>query len=60
MGSNFETLRYTLVSSANILMDEVTVSGMSLMYVRNRSGPRTGPCDTPLVTGAVTTVSDNR
>jgi len=39
-----------LLSSANILMIWLTSSRMSLMYMTKRSGPRTLPRGTPLVT----------
>ena len=44
------TARYSLVLSANNLIEFSTVPGISLMNVKNRTGPRTLPCGTPLVT----------
>ena len=38
------------VSSANRPNVDETVDGMSLIYVRNSSGPSTMPCGTPDVT----------
>ncbi len=43
---------YTLVSSANIFAVAITVSGKSLPYSKNKTGPRMEPCGTPLVTRA--------
>ena len=40
-------------SSANSLVLAMTQSGKSLMNSRNRRGPRTVPCGTPLTTGAL-------
>ena len=42
--------RYNALSSANSLILEVRLFSMSLMYVRNRSGPRAVPWGTPNVT----------
>ena len=43
-----------LVSSAKILGEaEVRQLGRSLIYTKNRSGPRLLPCGTPQETGAV-------
>ena len=44
------TARYSILSSANNLIEFSTVPGISLMNVNNRTGPRTIPCGTPLVT----------
>ena len=44
-------VRYTAVSSANRPTWDCTLSGRSLMYSRNRVGPRTEPCGTPEDTG---------
>ena len=41
------TTPYRRVSSANSLTVEVIPFGRSLMYVKNNSGPNTGPCGTP-------------
>ena len=35
------------VSSAKILQVDRIFSGKSLMYIRNKLGPRTEPCGTP-------------
>ena len=37
-------------SSANIFTLVWTLSGRSLMYIRNIIGPKTDPCGTPLLT----------
>ena len=41
----------SLVSSANSKMLLVTPSSRSLMYIKNKIGPSTDPCGTPLKTG---------
>jgi hypothetical protein len=46
-----QVVLYLICSSANSLVVDVTDSGKSLMYRRNRSGPRTVPWGTPDVTG---------
>lgn len=43
------TLRKILLSSANGELDEVKISGRSLINSRNKSGPRIDPCGTPEV-----------
>ena len=40
-------------SSANSLVLAMTQSGKSLIYSKNKRGPRTVPCGTPLTTGAL-------
>ena len=40
-------------SSANSLALAITQSGKSLINSRNKRGPRTVPCGTPLTTGAL-------
>ena len=40
-------VRYTAVSSANRPTWDCTLSGRSLMYSRNKTGPRTELCGTP-------------
>ena len=47
----FEIVRYIMVSSAKSLMLLLIVSGISLIYIRKRQGPRTEPCRTPDRTG---------
>ena len=41
------TFEESEVSSAKILRMEVILSGKSFIYIKNKSGPYTGPCDTP-------------
>ncbi len=41
---------YSLVSSANSLLQDSTSWGRSFIYVRKRTGPKTLPCGTPLLT----------
>ena len=48
--------RYTVVSKESTLL-LVIDSCRSLMYARNKTGPRTVPCGTPLVTGLGVEVS---
>ena len=48
----FWTLLYSLVSSANNLVFDETMSGRSLTYKTKRMGPRTDPWGTPLNTSA--------
>ena len=43
-------MMYRLVSSAKSLIEEPISSTMSLMYRRNKSGPRIEPCGTPAPT----------
>ena len=45
--------RYMAVSSAKSLTLDLTWSGRSFMYARNKMGPRTEPCGTPEETGIV-------
>ena len=45
--------RYMAVSSAKSLTPDLTCSGRSFMYARNKMGPRTEPCGTPEETGIV-------
>ena len=52
-------LRSTAVSSANSLVFDLTREGRSLMYARNRHGPRTEPCGTPDLDLAGFTAVDN-
>lgn len=42
-----------VVSSANKAVSEgnVVAAGRSLMYIENRKGPRTEPCETPKLIG---------
>ena len=40
-------------SSANSLVLAMAQTGKSLINIRNRRGPRTVPCGTPLTTGAL-------
>ena len=47
---------YKRESSAKSRMSDLVQSGMSLMKVRNRRGPRTVPCGTPERTSAVVDV----
>ena len=50
--------RYNTQSSANSLTLLLVIdSCRSLMYARNKTGPRTVPCGTPLVTGLGVEVS---
>ncbi|CAL4251130.1 unnamed protein product [Meganyctiphanes norvegica] len=44
------TLQYILLSSANKHTGQSTHFGRSFMNIRNRIGPRTDPCGTPLRT----------
>ena len=44
------TVLNNFVSSANIFILQLTISGMSFTYIRNRIGPNTDPCGTPLIT----------
>ena len=46
--SSDDTARYSLVSSANSLIEFSTLLGKSLIYARNRRGPSTLPWGTPL------------
>ena len=39
-----------LLSSAKRLRGDITFSGRSFINIRNKIGPRTDPCGTPLVT----------
>ena len=39
------TFEESEVSSAKILRMEVILSGKSFIYIKNKSGPYTGPCD---------------
>ena len=48
MGSS--TMKYKLVSSAKSLIDELMSTKMSIIYKRNRRGPRIEPCGTPALT----------
>ena len=41
------------MSSAKSLTLDLTCSGRSFMYARNKMGPRTDPCGTPEETGNV-------
>ena len=45
--------RYIAVSSAKSLTLDLTCSGRSFMYARNKMGTRTKPCWTPQETGIV-------
>ena len=45
-------LRVILVSSANNISLAFEAKGISLMYIRNRSGPKMEPWGTPIVTGS--------
>ena len=45
--------RYMAVSSAKSLTPDLTCSGRSFMYARNKMGPRTEPFWTPEETGIV-------
>ena len=49
--SGWFMVRYIAVSSANRQTWDCTLSGRSLMYSRNRIGPRTESCSTPEDTG---------
>ena len=51
------TVRYIIQSSAKSLVLEVTVSGRSLMNIRNSKGSRTVPCSTPLITSTLSEVA---
>ena len=44
------TIIYKLVSSAKSLIEESISTTMSLMYRRNKSGPKIEPCGTPAPT----------
>ncbi|KAK4825193.1 hypothetical protein QYF61_025121 [Mycteria americana] len=49
--SSRSTLPHNLVSSANLLRVHSIPSSRSLIKLLNRTGPKTEPCGTPLVTG---------
>jgi len=44
------TIPKSLVSSANFSVELISVESRSLMKTRNKTGPNTEPCGTPLVT----------
>ena len=48
MGSS--TMIYKLVSSAKSLIEELMPTTMSLIYKKNRRGPRIEPCGNPALT----------
>ena len=50
--SGLSTVLNTFVSSANIFTTELIESGKSLIYIKNRTGPRTLPWGTPLTTSS--------
>ena len=54
------TVKYTAVSSANMLTCEFIFSDRSFMYKRNEVGPRTEPWGTPDVTGIAADFSPSR
>src|ERR1044072_4298501 len=46
------TLLHTSVSSANFPIVDIKFESISLISIRKRTGPKTEPCGTPLVTFA--------